>query len=125
MEQLGHSGHMAGEVSLGPLRHAFAAPGNEGILGEAGVGVLNFEEGKLDSSIREFVYQVDYFTLCPFLAGVGGIRGFTYLRYSEPSRHSPCSRTRRRRSPAGPRPRRQPTGRRSGRRRQRQMGEGH
>lgn len=47
---------MAGEVSFGPLWHALATPCNESVLWQASVGVLDFQESKLNSAIGEFVY---------------------------------------------------------------------
>jgi hypothetical protein len=77
MKQLRDSVHVAGEVALGPLRHALAAPANKHILGQAGVGVLDLDKGELDLSVGEVLDHVDQLTLAggldlehAFLAGI-------------------------------------------------------
>lgn len=127
MQQLGHGSHVAGKVTFRPLGHAFAAPSNEGVLRQAGVGVFDFEESKLNSAIGKLVYQVDYLTLWTCLADVVQhvIGRLTHLQYSAPSRHFPCSPSPERHSREGLTPRRLPTGRMLVRQRRRQTGEGH
>ena len=54
---------MACEVALGPLWNSLAAPSNEDILGQSGIWVFDFEIGKLDPSVGEFVDQVNQLAL--------------------------------------------------------------
>ena len=68
MQQLRHGGQVARKVAFRSLWHAFATPSNEGVLRQAGVGILDSEESKLHPAIRELLYQVVYFTLCPVLS---------------------------------------------------------
>ena len=63
MEQFGHSGHMAGEISLGAFRDAFSTPSYENILWQTSIRILNLHIGKLYPSVRELVYQIDQFPL--------------------------------------------------------------
>lgn len=58
MQYFCYSIEVAGEVSLGPLRHSFSTPSNEHALGESSVWVLDLDERKLDAPIRELFNQV-------------------------------------------------------------------
>lgn len=72
---------MAAKVALCPLGHAFTAlqmwlagclgprteqayPGNQDVLGQGRVGVLDLDKGELDAAVGELVYQVEQFALC-------------------------------------------------------------
>jgi len=63
MKQLCDCCQMAGEISFCAFGNSFSTPSYESALGEPGVAVLDFHKRKLYSSIREFVNQVDQFTL--------------------------------------------------------------
>lgn len=63
-KNLGHGIDMAGEIALCPLRHALAAPADEGILWQRGVGVFDFEKGELYSAIAELVNQLAEVAVC-------------------------------------------------------------
>lgn len=58
MEDLGDRSKMAGEVSLGALRDTASAPGDENVFGEAGIRVLDLDEGELDTSFAKVLNQV-------------------------------------------------------------------
>lgn len=53
MQNLGDGSNVAREVSLRPLGDTAAAPGNENMLGQPRVGILNLDEGKLDATFAE------------------------------------------------------------------------
>ena len=54
---------MVGKVALGSLRHAFAAPADEHMLGECAVRVFDFDECKLHLAVGEFIDEIDQFAL--------------------------------------------------------------
>lgn len=64
MKEFGNTGEVTGKVALGPFRYTLATPGDEDVLGQAGVGVGHFHIGKLDSTLREFFDQVYQFPSC-------------------------------------------------------------
>jgi hypothetical protein len=64
VEKLGNGRQMAREVTLGPFWHTLAAPCNQDRLRESGIGILDFDESELNSSIAEFFDQVEQFALC-------------------------------------------------------------
>lgn len=55
---------MAREVALGALRNAAAAPGNEDILRERCIGVLDLYESELNAAFIEVLDQISQFTTC-------------------------------------------------------------
>ena len=58
VEDLGNGSHMAREVALGPLGDTASAPGDEHVLGQTGVGVLDLDIGELDSTLVEVLNKV-------------------------------------------------------------------
>ena len=63
VEDLGDGGEMACEIALGPLRDTSTTPGNQDILWECGIRVLDFDKGKLDAALVEILDQVEKITL--------------------------------------------------------------
>lgn len=55
---------MGGEITLVALRHTFATPSNESILGQAGVRIADLDEGELYAAIRKLVDEIYKFTFC-------------------------------------------------------------
>jgi hypothetical protein len=53
VKDLGDGVEMAGEVAFGPLRNTATAPGDEHVLGETAVGILDLDEGELDTALAE------------------------------------------------------------------------
>ena len=64
MEDFGDGGEMAREVALGPLGDAAATPSDEDVLGQGGIGILDFDKGKLDAALAEFFDQLGELTIC-------------------------------------------------------------
>jgi hypothetical protein len=64
VKNLGDSGNMAGEVALGSLRDAATAPGDQDILGKAGVWVFDSGECELDAAFAKFLGKLGEITLC-------------------------------------------------------------
>ena len=54
---------MAGEISLGAFRYALATPCDEHILGKPGIGIPDFDKGKLHFPLRKFVDEIEQFTI--------------------------------------------------------------
>jgi hypothetical protein len=59
-----HGGRVAGEVTFGSFRHAAAAPGNEGVLRKAGVGIFDLDKRILDSALTEFFDEISELAIC-------------------------------------------------------------
>lgn len=53
MKDLGDGVKVAGKVALGPLWNTTTAPGDEHVLGETAVGVLDLDKGELDTTLAE------------------------------------------------------------------------
>ena len=64
MEDFGDGGEMGGEVALGPLGNAAAAPSNEDVLWQGGIGILDLDKGKLDAALAEFFDQLGELAIC-------------------------------------------------------------
>jgi len=80
MEQFRNNTEVAAKVAFRPLRDALAAlqtlassasspmfgthPSNQNVLREGGVRVLDFDKGKLNAPVGEFIYQVYKLALC-------------------------------------------------------------
>lgn len=54
MQKFRDGSQMAGEISLSPFRHTFAAPADEDILGETRIRILDLDKGELYPSLGEF-----------------------------------------------------------------------
>ena len=54
---------MAGEISFGAFRHALATPCDEHILRKPGIGIPDFDKGKLHFPLRKFVDEIEQFTI--------------------------------------------------------------
>lgn len=61
---------MAHEVSLCTLGYTTSAPGDQDVLRESGVGVLDLDVGELDATLVEVLDQVGQLTLYKPLAGI-------------------------------------------------------
>lgn len=55
---------MAGEVALGSLWNALAAPSDQRILGQRSVRIFDFDVGKLYSTVGEVLDQVYQLSFC-------------------------------------------------------------
>lgn len=64
MKNLGHGVQMAGEVTLGALRNTATAPGDEDILGERGIRVLDLDKSELNAALIEILDQISQLALC-------------------------------------------------------------
>lgn len=81
MEEFGDCGKVGVEVTLGALGNTFTTlerrvslvridgrwhtdPCDQDVLGQAGVRVLDLDEGKLDAAVGELLNQVHQFALC-------------------------------------------------------------
>lgn len=72
MEDLRDGGEVAREVPLGALGHATTAPGNQDILGQPRVGVLDLDVGELDTTLAEILNQVVELALWKLLENMTG-----------------------------------------------------
>lgn len=68
MKKLSNGGHVACEITLGPLGHTLTTPSDQSILGQSTVAVLDLHKCELNTSITEVVYQIHKLSLWIVLA---------------------------------------------------------
>lgn len=64
MEDLGNGIEVAGEVALRSLGDAVTTPGDEDMLWQGRIWVLNLDEAELDSALIEVLEKLAEFALC-------------------------------------------------------------
>lgn len=71
VKDLGHGSQVAREVSLCAFRNTTSAPANKDELGKARIGVLDLDEGELDSTLAEVLNQVDELAIWRMISILG------------------------------------------------------
>lgn len=64
VEDLGNGRHMAGEIALCSLGNSSTTPRNQGIFGQSGVGILDFDKCELDPTFIEVLDKVGKLSIC-------------------------------------------------------------
>lgn len=115
VQDLGNGGGVGGEVALGALRDTASAPGDEGVLGQTRVGVLDLDEGELDTALAEIFDQFFELALWSKILRLAteklghAVHDGAYLRCFAPSGRSLSSRNLGRHWPEELKPRTVPT----------------
>lgn len=58
MQDLRHSGGMAGEVALCTFRYTSSTPSDEDVFRKAGIGVLDLDKSVLDTTFVEILEEI-------------------------------------------------------------------